>query len=79
MGIAMRLVLSIGVLFAVLVGLGLGPGMERLAAARGEGKLGRAECIKLALEKKALDKGDVRKYLGNAAAKSGRGIRQTFR
>ena len=59
----MRLVLSIGVLFAVLVGLGLGPGMERLASARGEGKLGRAECTKLALEKKALDKSDVRKYL----------------
>ncbi len=66
MGIAMRLVLSVGVLFAVLVGLGLGPGMERLAAARGDGKLGRAECTKLALEKKALDKSDVRKYLAMA-------------
>ena len=66
MGIVMRLVLSVGVLSAVLVGLGLGPGMERMAAARGEGKLGRAECTKLALEKKALDKSDVRKYLAMA-------------
>ena len=69
MSIVMRLVLSVGVLWAALVGLGLGPGMDRMAAARGEGKLGRAECIKLALEKKALDKTDVRKYLAMAPQK----------
>ena len=65
----MRVILSIGVVWAVLAGFGLGPGLDGKAAARDDGPLPRAACVKLALEKKALDKGGVRKYLAMAPQK----------
>ena len=59
----MRLVLIVGVVWAVLSGLGLGNGFDHAASARGETPLGRDACTKLALERKSLEKGGIRKYL----------------
>lgn len=59
----MRLVVSVGVVWSVLVGVGLTPGPVGSAIARAESSPGPAECKQLALEKKALDKSDVRRYL----------------
>lgn len=69
----MRLVLSVGVVCAVLVGAGLVPGLTPVqfgpAEARAETSPGRAQCKKLALEKKALDKSGVRQYLAMSPEK----------
>ncbi len=68
-GSSMRVMLSVGVVWAVLTGLGMGPGLDGTAAARSDGPLSRAACVELARQKKTLDKGGVRKYLAMAPHK----------
>ncbi|MFY0614017.1 MAG: hypothetical protein JXQ99_20990 [Hyphomicrobiaceae bacterium] len=57
----MRAVVFVGSLYVLLAGSGFG--VEQGAAARNDTKPGRAECKKLALEKRALDKAGMRSYL----------------
>ena len=66
MGNVMRVGLGVGVMWAVLAGIGVGLGFSGAAAARSDSPLPRAACGKLVQEKKALDRGDVRKYLAMA-------------
>jgi hypothetical protein len=55
----MRCLLILGVVWAVSMSFGL----DRPASARAEPRLERAACVKLALEKKKLEKGGVEAYL----------------
>ncbi|MGI9477683.1 MAG: hypothetical protein ACR2PI_13355 [Hyphomicrobiaceae bacterium] len=77
----MRAVLIIGTLCAWFAGAELVVGQD--AAARSEEKPGRAECRKLALEKRALDKAGMANYLAKSpesvAAQRGRSFVDSVR